>query len=75
MDGEEVVEEEDDVQRLRNEHRKRVICIAASIIVARHIKQPDDPLKYRPSVRTEALIENAIMIGKRILERIENAIV
>jgi hypothetical protein len=60
---------------LRDEHRKRVICIAASIIVARHIKDPEDLLEYRPSPRTEALIVNAIRIARRILERIENAFV
>ena len=60
---------------LKNEHRRRVICIAAAIIVARHIKNPDDLLEYRPSPRTEALIANAIRIARRILERIENAFV
>lgn len=68
-------EGEEEARRLRHEHNKRVICIAAAIIVARHIKQPDDLLQYRPSPRTEALIANAIMIARRILERIENAIV
>lgn len=68
-------EAEDAVKRQQNEHRKRAICIAAAIIVARHIKQPDDLLNYKPSPRTEALIANAILIAKRILERIENAFV
>lgn len=60
---------------LKYEHRRRVICIAAAIIVARHLKNPEDLLEYRPSPRTEALISNAIVIAKRILERIENAFV
>jgi hypothetical protein len=66
---------DDETKLKNNEHRKRVICIAASIIVARHIKNPDDLLDYRPSPRTEALISNAIVIARRILERIENAFV
>lgn len=65
----------DTVTIRRAEAKRRVICIAAAIIVARHIKDPNELLDYRPSRRTDALIANAIRIASRILERIENAFV
>lgn len=67
--------DEDALKLRKEEGKRRVVCIAAAIIVARHIKDPDELLEYRPSSRTEALIANSIRIARRILERIENAFV
>jgi hypothetical protein len=55
-----------------DEGRKRVILIAASILVARHLKNPEDLNDYRPSPRTEALIANAVRLAERILQKIDN---
>jgi hypothetical protein len=43
-----------------DEGRKRVILIAASILIARHLKNPEDLHDSRPSPRTESLIASAI---------------
>ena len=54
-----------------DEGRKRVLMIAASILVARHLKHEDELFGYRPSPRTESLIASAIRIAGRILDKID----
>jgi len=39
-----------------DEGRKRVLAIVAGILVARHLKTPEDLGESRPSPRTECLI-------------------
>ena len=51
-----------------DEGRKRVLLIASSILVARHLKELDG----RSTPATEALIANAIKVAARILEKIGN---
>ena len=51
-----------------DEGRKRVILIAASILVARHMKNGLDDR----SPATEALIANAIRLAEKILQRLDN---
>jgi hypothetical protein len=55
-----------------DEGRKRVLLIAASILVARHLKNPEDLHDSRPSPRTESLIASAIHWAERILRRIDS---
>jgi hypothetical protein len=56
-----------------DEGRKRVVLIAAAILVACHLKNAEDPHDYRPSPRTESLIANAIRMAERILKKIDAA--
>jgi hypothetical protein len=42
-----------------DEGRKRVLAIVAGILVARHLKTPEDLGESRPSPRTESLIASA----------------
>jgi hypothetical protein len=53
-----------------DEGRKRVILIAATILVARHLKNTED-LDYKSCPRTEALMSNAIRWAERIMSRID----
>jgi hypothetical protein len=55
-----------------DEGRKRVLLIAASILVARHLKHENELFGYRPSPRTESLIASAICIAGRILDKIDS---
>jgi hypothetical protein len=54
-----------------DEGRKRVLLIAASILVARHLKNPGDLSETRLSPRTESFIANALIWAERILDRID----
>ena len=54
-----------------DEGRKRVLAIAAAILVARHLKNPEDLHESRPSPRTESLIASAVQWAERIMRRIE----
>jgi len=54
-----------------DEPRKRVLAIVAGILVARHLKTPDDLLDSRPSPRTESLIASAVAVAERIMRRID----
>jgi hypothetical protein len=56
-----------------DEGRKRVVLIAAAILVARHLKNAEDLHDYRPSPRTEALIANAVRLAERIMKKIDAA--
>ena len=42
-----------------DEGRKRVLAIVAGILVARHLKNPED-LHSNPSPRTEALVASTV---------------
>lgn len=53
------------------EGRKRVILIAASILVARHLKHENELMGYSANPRTEALIASAIRVAERILTKID----
>lgn len=54
-----------------DEGRKRVLAIVAGILVARHLKSPEDLHESRPSPRTESLIASAVQWAERIMRRIE----
>ena len=54
-----------------DEGRKRVLAIAAGILVVRHLKTPEDLGESRPSPRTECLIASAVPWADRIMTRID----
>ena len=54
-----------------DEGRKRVLAIVAGILVARHLKTPEDLGDSRPSPRTENLIASAVQWADRIMRRID----
>ncbi len=54
-----------------DEGRKRVLAILAGILVARHLKTPEDLGDSRPSPRTEYLISSALQWTDRIMARID----
>jgi hypothetical protein len=54
-----------------DEGRKRVLAIVAGILVARHLKNPEDLNDSRPSPRTESLIASAVQWAERIMRRID----
>jgi len=53
-----------------DEGRKRVLAIVAGILVARHLKTPDDLGDSRPSPRTENLVAS-VQWADRIMRRID----
>jgi hypothetical protein len=53
------------------EGRKRVLAIVAGILVARHLKTPEDLGDSRPSPRTEYLISSAVQWADRIMKKID----
>jgi hypothetical protein len=48
-----------------------VLGIIAGILVARHLKDPQDLFSARPSPRTEALIGSAVQLAEKILRKID----
>ena len=64
-------------QNQRSEHyrmdegRKRVLAIVAGILVARHLKTPEDLGDSRPSPRTENLVASAVQWADRIMRKID----
>jgi hypothetical protein len=54
-----------------DEGRKRVLAIVAGILVARHLKTPEDLGDSRPSPRTENLVSFAVQWAARIMGRID----
>jgi hypothetical protein len=54
-----------------DEGRKRVLAIVAGILVARHLKNPEDLHESHPSPRTESLIASAVQWAERIMRRID----
>jgi hypothetical protein len=57
---------------LMDEGRKRVLAVVAGILVARHLKNPEDLHDSRSSPRTESLIASAVQWAERILRKIDN---
>jgi len=49
----------------------RKIAFTAAILVARHLKTPEDLYDSRPSPRTESLIASAVQLAERIMRRVE----
>lgn len=49
-----------------DEGRKRVLTIVAGILVARHLKTPEDLGDSRPSPRTENLASSVVQWADRI---------
>jgi hypothetical protein len=54
-----------------DEARKQTVVIAAAILVARHLKTPEDLYDSRPSPRTELLIGSALQLAERILRKVD----
>jgi hypothetical protein len=54
-----------------DEGRKRVVAIVAGILVARHLKSPDD-LSAKPSPKTEYMVADAVQWAERIMRKIDN---
>ncbi len=50
-----------------DEGRKRVLLIAAAILVARHLRE----LNTRPTPALESLIHDAVNMGAKILQKID----
>jgi len=53
-----------------DEGRKRVLLIAASILVARHLKELNSAATRTPA--SESLISNAIAVATRIMQKIDS---
>ncbi len=52
-----------------DEGRKRVLAIIAGILIARHLKNPEDLRESRPSPRTESLVASAVQWHYGVSER------
>jgi hypothetical protein len=55
-----------------DEGRKRVLGIIAGILVARHLKNPEDLNASRPSPRSESLVASAVQWAKRIMRKTDS---
>jgi hypothetical protein len=55
-----------------DEGRKRVLAIVAGILVARHLKNPEDLRDSRSSPRTESLVASAVQWAERIMRKIDS---
>jgi len=55
-----------------DEGRKRVLAIVAGILVARHLKSPDELIDSRPTPRTESLVASAVQWAEWIMRKIDN---
>ena len=55
-----------------DEGRKRVLAIVAGILVARHLKNPEDLTNWRSTPRTESLLASAVAVADRIMRKIDN---
>jgi len=53
------------------EGRKRVLAIVAGILVARHLKNPEDLYDSRLGPRTQTLAASAVQWAERIMRRID----
>jgi hypothetical protein len=53
------------------EGRERVLGIIAGILVARHLKTPEDLHDSLPSPRTESLVASAVQWADRIMRKID----
>jgi len=54
-----------------DEGRKRVLAIVAGILVARHLKSPEDLRASLPSPRTVSLVASAVQWAERIMQHID----
>jgi hypothetical protein len=54
-----------------DENRKRVLGIIAGILVAPHLKNPEELNNTRPSPRSESLVASAVQWAERIMRRID----
>jgi hypothetical protein len=54
-----------------DEGRKRVLAIVAGILVARHLKNPEDLHDSRSSPRTESLVASAVQWAELIMRRVD----
>jgi hypothetical protein len=54
-----------------DEGPKRVLAIVAGILVAWHLKNPEDLHGSRPSPRTESLVASAVQWAERIMQKID----
>jgi hypothetical protein len=54
-----------------DEGRKRVLAIVAGILVARHLKNPEDLRDSRPNPRTESLVASAVQWADRLMKHID----
>ena len=59
----ELVQNQSGEHHRMDEGRKRVLAIVAGILVARHLKTPEDLCDSRPSPRTENLISSGPYSG------------
>ena len=55
-----------------DEGRKRVVAIVAGILIARHLKNPEDLRDSLPSPRTESLVASAVQWAERIMRKIDS---
>jgi len=55
-----------------DENRKRVLGIIAGILVARHLKNPEDLFDTRPSPRSESLVASAVQWTEKIMRKIDS---
>jgi hypothetical protein len=49
-----------------------VLGIIAGILVARHLKSPEDLSDSRPSPRTESLVASAVQWAERIMRKVDS---
>jgi hypothetical protein len=57
-----------------DEGRKRVLGIIAGILIARHLKSPEDLNDSRPTPRTENLVASAVQWAERIMRKIDSTV-
>lgn len=49
-----------------------IVVINSPILVARHLKNPEDLNDSRPSPRTESLVVSAVQWAERIMRKIDS---
>ena len=55
-----------------NDGDKKVVVIAATILVARHLKTIEEFRDSRPSPRTQSLVANAVEWAKSIVQYVNS---
>ncbi len=50
-----------------------MVAIITGILIARHLKNPEDLRDSRPSPRTESLVASAVQWAERIMRRVDGA--
>jgi len=51
-----------------------VLGIIAGILIARHLKNPEDLSETRPTPRTENLVASAVQWAERIMRKIDGTV-